>query len=45
MTIDPGGGLEWMVDLEGWGSNLHVWDSNHFSKIRRSDDKTYSNYT
>ena len=24
MTIDPGGGAEWMVDLEGWGSNLPV---------------------
>ena len=24
MTIDPGGGAEWMVDLEGWGSNLYV---------------------
>ena len=24
MTIDPGGGTEWMVDLEGWGSNLPV---------------------
>ena len=24
MTIDPGGGTERMVDLEGWGSNLPV---------------------
>ena len=24
MTIDPGGGTEWMVDLEGWGSDLPV---------------------
>ena len=24
MTIDPGGGAEWMVDLEGWGSDLCV---------------------
>ena len=24
MTIDPEDGTEWMVDLEGWGSNLPV---------------------
>ena len=29
MTIDPGGGAEWMVDLEGWGSDLCVAGSGH----------------
>ena len=36
MTIDPGGGAEWMVDLEGWGSNLYVAGSG-LDKLGKSE--------
>ena len=38
MTIDPGGGAEWMVDLEGWGSDLLSVAGSGLDKLGKSEN-------